>query len=62
MKSSGRWFWFQCGHCGWNDIRYRNCKKCPKCKAELRRFRKATDKECQQRLSKAIKEWATIPE
>jgi rubrerythrin len=43
--NNGRWCWFFCRKCHFNDVRYRNAKKCPLCKAQLRRMRRAKPKE-----------------
>ena len=39
--ASGRWYEFYCVSCQWKGTRYRNVKKCPRCRSALTRGSKA---------------------
>lgn len=37
----GVWYHFFCPACGWRGVRYRNVRRCPRCRRPLRRGRPA---------------------
>ena len=51
--SRGRWYWFECRACRWGGIRYRNTKKCPKCRHDLIRWRQAKQKELERSIEES---------